>query len=785
MKIYILLTVQVIVSFLTVLTTYNFSIISTLASNSTNNEFIQPWISQVNYATFGKTPKCSDCNGYDKWVEIYNPNDKAIDLTGYKTQTGLNNSQKIQDKLIIAPHSVGYLVSNLPQNNNNLGVKATIGSIGSSDNGFKVSLISPNGQTISQRSDNSLIQNGNVNTTAVYCSADSAPVASTTTLKTYSSGQIAMGSINQSPAQKAECKKETTTIPAPITPAILNQPTPITVIPETQIQPSTVITKPEIITQAVADQIVKNILMDNKIVPVNNFNTETKTDLVPTTDLVAQKTKDQTIIDLVPNPIAEKQPDPKTVQISQEIIKEENKIEVKPLVESKIEKTEIKPEIKVESKTENPKTDLVIPITTIPTPNPITVSTDQPIIKPIQNTTQPITQNILPETLVENKNPEIKTQIEPLAEPKTESKIERNEPKNEVIIDNQVKTQATVQNITEQNLVKTETQNKLTEAETKTTNTLPQTTIEPIVKAQETNIESKTIKVETTKDTTTLAQKAIIQESKIGNTPTETATTKEQILPTRIETPEIIQTQKIPATNLVVALPNRIKQIYLPNFNNQVKTQTRPTTITEFNLPITKQAQIVEIKSTEQIQIANLETNTQAQISNTQNTIQIENQPQLNSSPIVETQAQTPKVALESQVAQVIVNQVIEPKSQTAPIQESIVEQQFINQNSNLVFNQEQNGEQNTIVESNKSIQKPLTTWFQNQPSNVEQMTQNQWQSNKNQNNITSRKLQLEPMSTNWIIFGIGLIILSSIDNINKTAKNLMITNYSKTYSKR
>ena len=763
MKIYILLTVQVIVSFLTII---SLPAVSVFASNSNNNDFIQPWISQVNYATFGKSSKCSDCNGYDKWVEIYNPNDKTIDLTGYKTQTGLNNSQKIQDKLIIAPHSVGYLVSNLPQNNNNLGVKATIGSIGSSDNGFKISLISPNGQTISQRSDNSLVQNGNVNTTAIYCSADSAPIASTTALKTYSSGQISMGSINQSPAQKPECKKETATLPALTAPAILNQPAPIITITETQIQPSVVITKPEAITQDVADQVVKNTLVDNKTEIVSKLNTETKTDLVPTTDLVAKKTKEQIITALIPNPIAEKQPDPKLTQISQKIIK-----------------TEVKPELKVESKTENPKNDLVK--TTIPTPNPITVSTDQTIIKPIQNTTQVITQDILVETLVENKNPEIKTQIEPLAEPKTESKIERNEPKNEVIIDNQVKTQATVQNITEQNLVKTETQNKLTEAETKTTNTLPQTTIEPIVKAQETNIESKTIKVETTKDTTTLAQKAIIQESKIGNTPTETATTKEQILPTRIETPEIIQTQKIPATNLVVALPNRIKQIYLPNFNNQVKTQTRPTTITEFNLPITKQAQIVEIKSTEQIQIANLETNTQAQISNTQNTIQIENQPQLNSSPIVETQAQTPKVALESQVAQVIVNQVIEPKSQTAPIQESIVEQQFINQNSNLVFNQEQNGEQNTIVESNKSIQKPLTTWFQNQPSNVEQMTQNQWQSNKNQNNITSRKLQLEPMSTNWIIFGIGLIILSSIDNINKTAKNLMITNYSKTYSKR
>ena len=143
MKIYILLTVQVIVSFLTVLTIYNFPIISTLASNPTNTDFVQPWISQVNYATFGKTLKCGDCNGYDKWIEIYNPNNQAIDLTGYKTQTGLNNSQKIQDKLIIAPHSVGYLVSNLPQNNNNLGVKATIGSIGSADNGFKVNSGNP------------------------------------------------------------------------------------------------------------------------------------------------------------------------------------------------------------------------------------------------------------------------------------------------------------------------------------------------------------------------------------------------------------------------------------------------------------------------------------------------------------------------------------------------------------------------------------------------------------------------------------------------------------------
>ena len=340
----------------------------------------------------------------------------------------------------------------------------------------------------------------------------------------------------------------------------------------------------------------------------------------------------------------------------------------------------------------------------------------------------------MPETLIENKNPEIKTQIEP---------------KKEIAIDNQVKTQATVQNITEQNLVKTET------------------IIEPIIKVQETNVETKTA--------ATLDQKTIIQESKPTSILVEKVTTKNEILPTTIQTPEVAQSQKIPATIPAVALPNRIKQIYLPNTNNQIKTQIKPTIITEVNLPITEVAQILEIKSTEQPQIANI-----------QNTIQVENQPKLNANSIIETQTQTPKVDLESKV---VLSQVIEPKTQTIPIQESISEQQFINQNSNLVSNQEQNGNQNQIDNeqelAQKPTQKPLTTWFQNQPSNIEQITQNQSQSNKNQSNITNRKLQLEPMSTNWIIFGIGLVVLSTINNINKSAKNLMITNYSKTYSKR
>ncbi len=194
-------------------------------SAESNLESVTPWISQINYATNSKTANCQDCNGYNKWVEIYNPSSTALDLTGYKTSTGLINNQSIKG-LIIPAGGVGYLDSNLnKQNNLNVDnkTKATVGGVGAANTKYKIALIDPNGKVVSSR-EGRIDQNLDSLASVIFCSKEDSGQLSQTNYQTLSNGTQLKASLNQTPTQKKECKQETT-LPNPI--VIVTKPTPI------------------------------------------------------------------------------------------------------------------------------------------------------------------------------------------------------------------------------------------------------------------------------------------------------------------------------------------------------------------------------------------------------------------------------------------------------------------------------------------------------------------------------------------------------------------------------
>jgi hypothetical protein len=187
--------------------------VSEIEKTNTN----QPWISQINYATPTKNSSCQDCNGLSKWIEIYNPSSGDIDLTGYKTQTGLKNQQTIKG-LIIPAGGVGYLESNLNKNSDldvDNKVKATIGSVGAKETGYTIDLINPSGQVVSSQY-STISQSGYKLSSVIFCKNNQEGKLSQNTISTLSNGIQLQATLNQTPSQKPECKEDQVALPKDI-----------------------------------------------------------------------------------------------------------------------------------------------------------------------------------------------------------------------------------------------------------------------------------------------------------------------------------------------------------------------------------------------------------------------------------------------------------------------------------------------------------------------------------------------------------------------------------------
>jgi Lamin Tail Domain len=265
-------------------------------------ESVTPWISQINYATDSKAANCKDCNGYNKWIEIYNPSSTDLDLTGYKTSTGLKNQQSIKG-LIIPAGGVGYLQSNLNKQND-LGVdnktKATIGSVGSTDTGYKIDLIDANGKIVSSRQGDIGQTKGSL-ASVVFCTIQDSGQASQNKSQTLSNGTQLNYSLNQTPDQKKDCDKAV----APTSPITKSAPIiNININNLTKPQPAESVVKETVkVTNPETAKNVEDVKAENKvgisfqpkIEPITNINSQPITNQIQPQNQTNPETKTEAL----------------------------------------------------------------------------------------------------------------------------------------------------------------------------------------------------------------------------------------------------------------------------------------------------------------------------------------------------------------------------------------------------------------------------------------------------------------------------------------------------------